>query len=192
MTSRRTARGNRLGLALVGLALLVAGGYALSRGTGRLLGVPASDPLIPASLRDLARSQPWFWPAVAVAAGAIALLALRWLLVQLRTGHLRRLVLDEDEHSTVTLDTRALASVTADDIASLPGTRRARVAFADGVAPFLVTATVVADEHADLAQVRSHVLRSLRRIRDILEADSLPALIRLRLRGSRRSRRRVD
>jgi hypothetical protein len=66
------------------------------------------------------------------------------------------------------------------------------VAFADGEAPFLVTATIVADEHADLAQVRSHVLRSLRRTRDILEADSLPALIRLRLRGSRRRRRRVD
>ena len=85
--SRRTARGNRIGLVVVGLVLLAAGAYALARGVAvrpELLG-SAHAPLTDQHVRRYPTSQSWFWPVVAGVTVMIALLALRWLAVQART-----------------------------------------------------------------------------------------------------------
>jgi hypothetical protein len=181
MSSRRTARGNRLGLALVGLALLGAAGYTLLRVSLRLPGQPATDPVIPAAFREFARSTTWFWPTMAGGVGLIGLLALRWLLVQLRTGRVRRLVLEEDRYGTATLDARLGASSVADEIASLPGVHGARATFVEARDVALLRVRVVADRQADVGELRTRVLEILEWVRHSLEVDSLPALVQIRL-----------
>jgi hypothetical protein len=186
--SRRTARGNRLGLALVALPLLALAGYTLLRGTGRLPGVPAAEPVVPASWRELARAQGWFWPAVAVGAGLVALLALRWLLVQARTGHESRLILDEDPYGATTVDARALTSTVAHEITSLPDVRRAGADLVHGRGPTRLWITMTIDDVADLDQLQAGLIDVLAGVRQSLEMD-IPALIRLRVHSGRRATR---
>jgi hypothetical protein len=185
--SRRTARGNRLGLALVALGLLAPAGYTLLRGTGRLPRVPADEPVVPASWRDLARAQGWFWPAVAVGAGLVALLALRWLLA--RAGHESRLILDKDPYGSTTVDAQALTSTVAHEITSLPGVRRAGAGFVRGRGPARLWITVTIDDVADLDQLHAGLLGVLADVRQSLELETLAALIRLRVHSGRRATR---
>jgi hypothetical protein len=187
--SRRTTHGNRLGIALVALGLLAPAGYTLLRGTGRLSGEPATEPVIPASWRALAGTEGWFWPALAVGAGLVALLALRWLLVQARTGHEWRLILDQDPYGSTTVDARALASTVADEIASLPDTRSASAAFVDGLGPPRLSIRITVDETTDLGQLQASLLDVLANVRQSLEVNTLAALIRLRVHGRRRPTR---
>jgi len=187
--SARTARGNRFGFAFVGLALLACAGYALVRGSGELVALPADEPIIPASLRELARTEPWFWPAIAVAAGVVALLALRWLLVQARSDRLDRLVLDEDERGASYVDARALGSAVADEVAALPGVRRARAFLVDALDGAQLHLRVAVDEDVDVDQLRSGVQQTLRDARRALEGIDLPALLHVRLRAGRHATR---
>jgi hypothetical protein len=187
--SARTARGNRLGLALVGLALLACAAYTLVRGSGELSALPAGEPIIPAPLRELALTNSWFWPAVAVAAGVVALLALRWLLVQARSDRLDRLVLDEDERGASYVDARAFGSVVADEVAALPGVRRARALLVGAPDGAQLHLRVAVDENVDVDQLRSGVQETLRDARHALEDSNLPAVVRIRLRAGRHATR---
>jgi len=92
MSSRRTGRGNRYGLFLIGLVLLLGGGLALARSLGAfnhpvpLLGAAsASSPLLSQPETDYVHGAAWFWPVLGVAAALLALICLRWLLTPLRT-----------------------------------------------------------------------------------------------------------
>jgi hypothetical protein len=97
--TKRTARGNRIGLGLLGLVLLVAGGAIVIRSTGLFGGVlgPAADPVYSDGTAAWVHDQrPWLWLTIAAVGVLVALLALRWLLVQLRSARLGRLMLDTD------------------------------------------------------------------------------------------------
>jgi hypothetical protein len=187
--STRTARGNRIGLWLVGLALVGGAAYPLLRRTGQLAGLPTDEPVVPASLRDLASTEQWFWPAVAVVAGLVALLALRWLLVQARSDRLDKLLLDEDEHGTTYLDARALGSVMADQVAVLPAVRRARAALVDTPDIAQLRLTLVVDQELDMDDLRSGVLAALHDSSRLLEDENLRAVVHLRIRRGRHTTR---
>jgi hypothetical protein len=187
--STRTARGNRIGLALVGLALVGAAAYTLLRGTGQLAGLPADEPVVPTSLRDLASTEQWFWPAAAVGAGLVALLALRWLLVQARNDRLDKLLLDKDEHSTTYLDARALGSAMADQVAALPAVHRARAALIDTPDTAQLRLTLVVDQELNMDNLRSDVLAALHNSSRLLEDENLRAVVHLRIRRRRHTTR---
>ena len=97
--TRRTARGNRVGLGLLGLILLVAGAAILIRSTGLfggILGPPGEPVYSDATVAWVHDQRPWLWLTIAAVGVLVALLALRWLLVQLRSDRLGRLMLDTD------------------------------------------------------------------------------------------------
>lgn len=75
----RPYRGNRVGLAVVGLALAAAGLYGFLRGEGRLPW-PRGERLLPRGLPAHAAEHPWAGWVAALLLTALALLSIRWLI----------------------------------------------------------------------------------------------------------------
>lgn len=189
---RRTARGNRLGLALVGVLLVIGGGVALARGVGVLPGLPADQPLLNAAERSFARDQPWFWYVVAIVAVLIALLALRWLLVQGRRGTVRGLRIDGEATGRTQMPARAASRAVEQDIGGLPGVRRVTARLAGSPSAPGVRLAVTADPRGDPAQLRAGVLHALGDLADSLDVDRLPATVRLGFSASDATARDLD
>ncbi|HEX6196689.1 MAG TPA: alkaline shock response membrane anchor protein AmaP [Jiangellaceae bacterium] len=189
MTSRRTRRGNRLGLALTAFTLLAAAGYTLLRGTGRLPGHSPTEPVVPPTLRDVAQTEPWFWPTVAAVAAVLALLALRWLLVQLRSDRIPELVLADDEQGRTAIASAAFASALAAHAAALPSVTRTRAAVVAGRPDPRLRITIVAHPDADLAQLLERTTGEvLADARAAADPAALPTHMQIRI--GRRGRRR--
>ena len=130
MNTTRTARGNRLGLALTGLVLLVGGGYLITRSLGACGTLQAQDPIYSAGTAGWIHDQrPWFWVALAALAVILAAVLIRWLLAQLRTDSLNRIALDTDTSTgrgsgRVGLPAAALTAAVGAEIDSLPRGRQ--------------------------------------------------------------------
>ena len=206
---RRTARGNRLGLAVTGLLLLAAGGALLLASRGLLGAGSDRAGLYPERARRLvADGSSWLWPVLAAAALLLALACLRWLLVQPRTDRLRHVVVDtydrddrDDRDDTdgalggpapgrTRMPAHAVTDAIEDDLAALPGVRRATAALAGPPdAPELWLA-VSTDADADLGRVRAAVVdRVVADARSFLDRPDLVAQVRLTV--TRRSGDRV-
>ncbi|MEV7966083.1 alkaline shock response membrane anchor protein AmaP [Sphaerisporangium sp. NPDC088356] len=191
MSHHHTARANRIGLAIVGLVLLLAGAAALARGLGlRVLG-PRHDQVVSQQVAAYAAGHPWFWPALAVLALVVELLALRWFLLQGRVDTIRYLSLEPDPGRGAThLSARAAASALEDDVEeTMRGTRPTRGEGARGqrvratlggapTEPRLSLAVVLPDE-ADPAAARQGVHRAVTRLRQSLETEHLPTVVRM-------------
>ncbi|GAA4510343.1 hypothetical protein [Nonomuraea ferruginea] len=78
--------GNRLGLAVVGAVLLIAGGFAWLRGQGQLRGLSPRARVLPERTADALSGQPWVPWLVALVLVVLALVTLRWLLLSLGWG----------------------------------------------------------------------------------------------------------
>ncbi|WP_214410648.1 alkaline shock response membrane anchor protein AmaP [Sphaerisporangium fuscum] len=191
---RHIARVNRVGLAVVGMVLILCGLAALARGLG-VLG-PAHVPVTSGPLPAYALT-PWFWPAVALVALVAELLALRWLLLQGRRSTIHHLDLERDPgHGTTHISARAAAEALEDDLAESVHEERPAESLAAGEAaparaervhatlggapadPRLALAVTLPDE-ADPAAAGRAVQRAVARFRESLETDRLPAVVRL-------------
>lgn len=76
---------NRIVLTFIGLACLVAGGWAIVRAAGWADQDDPDEPLLLPGITDfVARSERWFWPAAAALGVVVALVALVWVRAQLR------------------------------------------------------------------------------------------------------------
>jgi len=162
---RRAARGNRLGLALLGLALLAAGAALTARSRG-WYGGPAATSLYPPAARHYLHAHPWIWPAAAAAAIIIGLACLRWLLIQPRRDLLRHIRLDtgqgtEPGAGRTTLPAAALANVIEDDLAAQPGIRRASAALTGSPDQPQLWLAVTTDTQADPGRLLSHLTSDL-------------------------------
>ncbi|MFB4292669.1 hypothetical protein ACBI99_33845 [Nonomuraea sp. ATR24] len=82
----RQYAGNRIGLAVVGAVLLVAGGYAWLRGHDKLAGLPPKAKVLPERTARALAEQPWALWVVALVLLVLALVTLRWLLLSLGWG----------------------------------------------------------------------------------------------------------
>lgn len=182
---RHAAHGNRIGLTLLGLALLLAGAALLAQSHG-LFGRPTSAQAIyPPTAQRYVHSHSWIWAAIAAGTIIIGLLCLRWLLVQPRSDRLRRARLDHDRNQepgagrTVLL-TAALNDVIDDDLSAVPGVRSASGQLAgrpDHPALWL-SITTAAD--ADLATLRQHLTSELLpALRAALNQPDLAGYLRL-------------
>jgi hypothetical protein len=198
MASSRTRRGNRLGLGLVGTVLVVGGAAAVARGDG-LFGAAGLDtnpgsantPLLSSSETRYIHQAGWFWPAVAAVAIVVALLCLRWLIVQTRVERTGDLQLEPDRtHGGTIIDTGALVDTVEDEIAAYAGVARARGRLVGDLTHPQLHLVVDLHEGADPAHIRERISEgALRNLRQALELDALPARITLRVDASRRRQR---
>lgn len=183
-TPNRPARLNRTLLALLGLALLLAGAFGLAFGLGLLSNLlPGLDPnvaLLPAQLT----APTWVaYVAIAVAV-VIGLLCLRWLLAQAlrrpKTGTWR--LPADSGRGTTQLDTDHAADAVAADITGYPGVAKATATLTGPRAQPALHLVVHTKTGTDIGPLRERIAtHALPRLRHALQLDTLPADLLLRL-----------
>jgi len=182
--ARPTERLNRVLLTILGVLLLAAGIYTLLRSWGALGDAAADDPLFTSAARDwVDRNQDWFWPVMAGVSTLIALLALRWLLAQLRTDRPGN---SDLAWSTASGRTRiragAIADAVSDDIESDPGVERATVRMVGDEQHPELHLYIDARDDASLAEIRDHLeTHAIPHLQSALELDDVAAHARFRL-----------
>ena len=174
----RTARGNRIGLGVVGVLLLAAGGYTLARSLGAFGREQADAPVYSERTASwIHAQQPWIWITLAALGVIVALLALRWLLVQFRTERLGRIAMDTDlgpepdghpddggavggavGAGRTTLPTNALTAAIGQEIDSYPGVRAVTVHVAGRPDRPELRLEVTIDADADPARIRTRIV----------------------------------
>lgn len=116
---------NRTLLGVIGLALVAAGVMLLT--ASRPLGGRYAPLLTARTRHRYWHPDGWWWWAVAVGLGLCVLLALWWLLAQLRRPRLAALEVDTGDGAFALLRGRALESAVAAEAEALDGVARARV-----------------------------------------------------------------
>jgi len=183
--SARTARGNRLGLGITGLVLLIGGGYAGARSVGAF-GSARSAPIYTEQVASwIHLQQSWLWIAVATVAVVVAVLALRWLMVQLRTERLARIALDVDSATDpgygagpTDLPSAALTAAVGQEIDGYPGVRAVKVFMAGNPDQPELRIEVTIDPGVDPARIRARIAdEALTHVRTALDSPHLPTQI---------------
>ncbi|GAA0978767.1 hypothetical protein GCM10009551_017560 [Nocardiopsis tropica] len=188
--ARRSARGNRWGLAVVGAVPLAAGLAALAAGRGLFGASLAERPLLSASAADFL-GRPWV-PYAAVAVAFVAgFLALRWLMIQGLNDTVGRLVLDKGDDGRVEMSESVARGALEQEVADYPGVRRARARLTESSdAPHLRLALTL-DDDADVRgvwqRVRSDALANLR---SSLDLERVPAVVRMSMTAPAKNPRR--
>ena len=174
---------NRTLIALLGLLLLAGGVLTLVRSFGGFGPDLADDPLLPGAATSFAeRYSPWFWIAVAAGAALLALLALRWLLAQLRTDRIGTMHLEPDvRRGDTTLHPSAVTTAVCEEIEGYRGVRSASARLLhDPRTPDLVL-NVDLDERADIGATRRRIeTEAVEHTRAALELPELPTRLVLR------------
>ncbi|WP_125631524.1 hypothetical protein [Nonomuraea sp. WAC 01424] len=169
----RQYAGNRVGLALVGLTLLGAGGYAWLRGQGRLFDLPRNAKVLPAELARTLAEDPWTLWLLAFALLILSMLALRWLLLSVGWG--RRGVANGTGTAMLCVGLKGV-----------DGLGRAGVRFADNGLRVHLTCPSDADVGAVVSKLDQDIVGRVRReVRD----DETPAVVRVHVRRQRAERR---
>ena len=148
---------NRVVLTLLGLMMLAAGALGLCLGAGVFGERRASEPVLPQDVSTYPDGRPWFWWAVAGILLLIAVLALLWLLAQLKTDRMTRLDRTTDARDGYTkLHASALTNAVEDEAAGITGVAgaSAKVREHRGQHVFL---RVGLDDSADIAAVRARL-----------------------------------
>lgn len=155
----RADRLNRILLTLLGLVLLVAGTGTLVAGSG-VLGRDVAEQRVlhPDTGSFIERNAGWLWPAVALVAVLLALLALRWLLLQLRSDRIEEVDLTRTRRSGEThVDTAALTSALVDAVQDCPGVDGATVRLVRARGREQLLMHVRLADRADIAATRTQL-----------------------------------
>ena len=194
---RHAARGNRTGLGLLGLGLLLAGAALATVSLGLFGHDNAAQPIYPPQAQRYIHQHSWIWSVVAAAAIIIGLLCLRWLFVQPRRDTLRQVRIDSDRTNepgagrTLVLSA-AVANIAEDELAPQSGVRRVSAALSGSPDQPEIWITLVADPVANLAHLRDHLSeKSLPSIRSALGQPQLTAYLSITVK-SRRSQSRTS
>ncbi|RDI43292.1 hypothetical protein [Nocardia mexicana] len=179
-TANRPARLNRTLLAVIGLALAVAGGCVIAAWSGRLRWADPDAALVPGT----AAPPGWVLVAIAVGAVLIGLAALRWLAAQATRLPRRtswRIGAPGAAGITV-LDSRTAAAPLVTDIESDPQVRSATARLSGPAGAPELHLVVTAEPDADLTALRGRILsHAVARLRTALEVDIIPVTMELRL-----------
>lgn len=179
---------NRVLVALLGLLLLAGGVLALVRSFGGLGARLADDRLLTEAQTRFAERNAWFWLAVAAGAVVVALLALRWLLAQLRSDRIDTMDLEPDPRKgATTLHPSAVTTAVCQEVESYRGVRNARARLLhDERHPDLVL-SVELDDRADIAATRTRIeTHALAQVRAVLGVSELPTRLTLSPTAARR------
>lgn len=177
---------NRILLGLLGLVLICLGGGVLAAATG--LSVPSwwpwsgkNDVLLSATDRVRWRDEGWWWPTVIAVLAVIFVLALWWLLAQLRRVRLSELMVDSGDGEGAVLRGRALEGVLADEAGSLDGVSRAQVALTGRRSAPQARVKMLIESHAAPDEALGRFSdEALAHARESAGLDELPAEVRLR------------
>lgn len=194
----RPARLNRTLLILLGLLLLLAGGFGLAFGTGLLGGLlPGLDPSAPL-LPDQISPPTWAAYATIVVAVIVGLLCLRWLLAQTqRRPKTGTWTLgdrgDSSPTGVTTLDSDHAADALAADIEGYEHVSKAAAALVGDHRHPVVHLEVTAETTADLAVLRDRITsHALVRLRAALDSDGADVDMILRLTSPDSGRARLS
>ncbi len=193
---RRTARGNRIGLAVLGVLLLAAGAVLVLAYTDVIPNGSHHFAYPGPVQRFVADQHSWLYWVLGIVSALIALWFLRWLLVQSRVDRVSRVVVDSDLDGTAHGEGRTVmpaGSATApveDDIEEFSGVRRARANLAGSPDAPELWVTVLTDSDADLGMIRTGITQQVvPDARTSWELPDLPAYLTLVV-GRRASRGR--
>jgi len=180
MSSRADAA-NRVVLFLLGLLLAAAGGLGLALSVGAFGNARATAPVLPDNVRTFPATHTWFWWAMAGAALLIALLALMWLMAQLRTSRVARFDLTTDaREGYTTLNAGALTQAVEDEVDAVPGVTRASARILDRPRRRL-SLTVGMTDTADIDRLRTALEDDVvAHVREAVDDPALPVEIELR------------
>ncbi|MGD6751149.1 alkaline shock response membrane anchor protein AmaP [Streptomyces sp. BH105] len=177
---------NRIVLGLLGLVLVLGGGSVLAVGLG--VRPPSwwihdgpDDVLVSDADRARWHDEGWFWPTVIAVLGVVVLLALWWLVAQLRRRRLAEVLVDSGDGEGALLRGRALENVLASGAESLDGVDRAGVRLTGRRSTPQARANLSLEPHA----VPGEALRllsqdSLKQAKDSAGLAELPTEVRLR------------
>jgi len=180
-------RRNRATLSLLGLLLLAAGAAGAALGWGAWGDSNRRREVVDPAMREFAGHW-WFWPSAAVLALIVALYAVSWLLVQLRSNRLDAFHLEADRRrGETTLDASALTTAVAQELSSYSGVSRASARLSGPqTAPTLNIAATL-DGRRQLGAVADRVLSGpVAHAREALDLPQLDARVELRIARSRR------
>lgn len=191
--ARRTARGNRQGLALIGVLLLAAGATVPLQVYGPFPPFAAgiADETLGSAAERAAPllAAPWVPYAIAVLAVLVVLAALRWLLVQGRSARVSSLHLAEGEQGRTDVVARAACKALASEVSAYPGVRRGRAQLTESPRdPCLLLDLVLAEDADPVAVWQRCRNEALARLRLSLDLDRLPTVLRISVAGQPSSR----
>ncbi|MFI1220500.1 MULTISPECIES: alkaline shock response membrane anchor protein AmaP [unclassified Streptomyces] len=177
---------NRVLLALAGLVLLLVGGAVLAAGLGA--SVPSwwpwdgkNDVLLSVAGRQRWRDEGWWWPTVIAVLAVLVVLALWWLLAQLRRGRLADVLVDSGDGEGAQLRGRALENVLAGETSDLDGVARAQAMLTGRrTAPRARLRLLMEPHAAPLGTLNAVADGALAHARDSAGLDELPAEVRLK------------
>jgi hypothetical protein len=185
-------RTNRIMLSLLALLLIAVGAAVGAASIGAFGTATRHSPLIanPAG-KFIGTQGGWLWPAAAVAALILVLLAARWLLALLlstdRSGDLP--ITPDGSAGRTTLAARALTEAVAAEVESYRGVHSARARLlGDPTGPELVV-TAALEETADFAALRQRIeTAALTHARSAVGNPSMPAQLDLTVTTKRSTR----
>ncbi|MFB4425461.1 alkaline shock response membrane anchor protein AmaP [Streptomyces sp. QL37] len=177
---------NRVLLGLAGLILVVVGGAVLATGLG--LSAPSwwpfdgtDDVLLSKADRTRWRDEGWWWPTVIAVLAVLVVLALWWLLAQLRRGRLAEVLVDSGDGEGALLRGKALEGVLGDEAGALDGVSDAKAALTGRRTAPRARVRLLMEPHAAPGLVlRGLSEGALTHARTSAGLDELPAEVRLR------------
>ncbi len=183
MATVRTARGNRIGLVVIGVLLVLAGLAILACSQGYLGAANEHARVLTGAEGRWVAARSWVWPVIGAVGFVVALLCLRWLIVQLRRDGVGALQLEEDlKAGTTSVPTSVVASAVTAEIEDYAGVSRASATFAGSPTRPELRLTVSLRERADLPAVRTRVEdEAIVHVTEALEIGTLPLLLVFRL-----------
>ncbi|MGW6136535.1 alkaline shock response membrane anchor protein AmaP [Streptomyces sp. NPDC055140] len=177
---------NRVVVGLVGLILVVFGGSVLAVG----LGTPPPywwiydgrhDVLLSRADRYRWRGDGWWWPVVIAVLAVCVLLALWWLVAQLRRHRLAEVLVDTGDGEGALLRGRALEGVLVSEAESLDGVESAGVLLTGRRSAPHVRMGLLLEPHAEPGAALQRISEeALGHARDSAGLAALPAEVRLR------------
>ena len=187
----RPEGGDRAGVFLLGLVLLLAGTGAALLGYGVLGAGRAARPLLDPLIVDALRDQALLWRCVTLAAGVLlVVLGLVWAARSVRPERRPDLLLERDEGSSLLVTAGAAADAVADRAAGLRGVARARARLVGREAAPACRLTVWVTDDADVAEVvRRLEAETVAEARVGLGLAHLPVAVRVELDSASRAPR---
>ena len=193
---RRTSRGNRLGLTIVGGLLALTGAAAIATHLGLFGSRAAAAKVYPQAMSAWLVRNHWTYWVAAVVAVIIAGLALRWVIVQLRTDRLQRLSVDSERNTepnagVTVLSSGAVVDAVTADVEQITGVQKASAALSGAKGDPELWLIVNLHDDADGGAVRRQLVEViLPEARTALEKPDLHAYLTLNT-GKRRTARKV-
>jgi hypothetical protein len=177
----RADTANRIVLFLLGLLMVAAAGLGLALSLGAFGDWRATYPVLPEEVRTFPEEKPWLWWAVAGIALLTAVLAVLWLVAQLRTHRVSRLDRSTDaREGHTTLHAGALTKAVEDEVGGIQGVTSASARVHDH--PRLALAlTVDMTDTADIDTLRTQLENTVvAHVREAVGDPELPVNIELR------------